>query len=130
MKKAKNLEIGKVVQVPTREFAPLRRGWNGWLFDVGIVKGFGKSKSGNPLVKVEYPAKSYGQKWVDFRGNEHIGERTVIEKWFMLDAVFEADLTFYKNQIEYPREHYTRGCYCEGTEFLIDKGILNPEAIV
>lgn len=125
MKKAKNLEIGKVVQVPTREFAPLRRGWNGWLFDVGIVKGFGTSKNGMPLIKVEYPTRSYGQKWKDFRGNDRIGERNTIIKWFPKDAVFEADLTFYKNQLEYPREKYMNGCYCEGLEFLLDKGILN-----
>jgi hypothetical protein len=31
MKKAFG-NIGEVVQVPVYEFAPWRRGWNGWLF--------------------------------------------------------------------------------------------------
>ena len=129
MKKVKNAKIGQVVQVPTYEFAPLRRGFNGWLFNVGIIKAFGKSKSGLPIIKVEYPAKSYAQRLHNIRGEEcGFGDRKTLEKWFLATAVFETDLTFQKNQIEHPREYYTRGCYCEDVEFLIDKGVLKIDA--
>ena len=125
MKKVKNAKIGQVVQVPTYEFAPFRKGFNGWLFNVGIIKAFGTSKkSGLPIIKVEYPARGYAQRWQNIRGEECFGERNTIEKWFLETAVFETDLTFQKNQIEHPREYYTQGCYCEDVEFLIDKGVL------
>ena len=32
MNQAKNIKVGDVVQFPCICFAPLRRGWNGWIF--------------------------------------------------------------------------------------------------
>lgn len=48
------VKAGDLVEVPRTQFAPLRRGWNGWLFSEAVVieKGIGK-KSGKPVIKVE-----------------------------------------------------------------------------
>ena len=36
MNQAKNIKVGDVVQFPCICFAPLRRGWNGWIFRAAI----------------------------------------------------------------------------------------------
>lgn len=30
--------VGQLVQIPAFEFAPMRSGWNGWIFRVGVIK--------------------------------------------------------------------------------------------
>lgn len=125
MRKAKDLSIGAVVQVPTYEFAPFRSGWNGWLFSAGIIKAHGKSKkTGLPIVKVEYPARGYKQKRYYANGTEAPMKADTIEKWFFVSAVFEFSLKSCKEEIKFPREHWCYKSYLEDTEFLIDKGIL------
>ena len=45
------LQVGDLIQVPRTQFAPMRRGWNGWLFSEAVVirKGIGrKSKRNTP----------------------------------------------------------------------------------
>lgn len=45
------LQAGDLVEVPRTQFAPMRRGWNGWLFSeavvirkgVGVMSGSGRS---------------------------------------------------------------------------------------
>lgn len=48
------VQEGDLVQVPRYQFAPMRRGWNGWLFSNAIVikKGIGR-KSQKPVITVE-----------------------------------------------------------------------------
>ena len=38
------LQAGDLVEVPRTQFAPMRRGWNGWLFSEAVVirKGVGR----------------------------------------------------------------------------------------
>lgn len=126
MKKATNLEIGKVIQFPKRQFAPFRHGWNGWLFGAGIIKDFGTAQSGARIVKVEFPVDNYAQKWVDFRGESREGERKTIERWFLENHIFEADSSFKRAEmdLEHPRDYWSKGCYNADTEFLIDKGVI------
>ena len=31
------LQAGDLVEVPRTQFAPMRRGWNGWLFSEAVV---------------------------------------------------------------------------------------------
>lgn len=38
MNQAKNIKVGDVVQFPCICFAPLRRGWNGWIFRAAIIR--------------------------------------------------------------------------------------------
>ena len=121
MKIAKNVKLGQVVQVPTYCFAPMRNGWNGWLFTKGIVTGFGTSKkTGNPMIKVEFPDRSYAQAYRKRDGSFGVCERTTTEKWFITSAVFETDIDL----PEYPRNRYETPSYNEEIEFFIDKGII------
>jgi len=75
------LAEGDLVQVPRYQFAPMRHGWNGWLFSDAIVisKGFGK-KTGKPVVKVEM--RTPGKVRNDYG---------TLEKLFFADCVFETD---------------------------------------
>ena len=59
------LQAGDLVEVPRTQFAPVRRGWNGWLFSEAVVirKGVGrKSKKNVVVVEMRTPAgkNSYG----------------------------------------------------------------------
>ena len=37
MKKVVNPYAGQLVQIPAYEFAPMRTGWNGWMFKAGVT---------------------------------------------------------------------------------------------
>jgi hypothetical protein len=124
MRKVKNIKIDQLVQVPTYCFAPNRSGWNGWLFTKGIVKAFGTSKTGNPLVKVEFPDRGYARAYRKRAGGFGIDERTTIEKWFITSAVFETDLDHQNWITQFPRDHFETPSYDHETEFLIDKGLV------
>lgn len=125
MKIAKNVKIGQPVEVPTYCFAPLRRGWNGWMFTKGIVKAFGTSKkTGNPLVKVEFPARTYAVAYRTIRGDIRVGERETIEKWFPTSEIFETDLHHQEWITQFPRDHFELPSYDHETEFLINKGLV------
>lgn len=41
------LQAGDLVEVPRTQFAPMRSGWNGWLFSEAVVirKGVGRNSS-------------------------------------------------------------------------------------
>lgn len=73
MKKA-NWKIGEKVSVPYYCFAPMRRGWNGWLFAEGeIVERLRRIKDNAPMATVEYTVD--GQTY---------------RKNFLMDRVFKA----------------------------------------
>lgn len=48
------INTGDLVQVPRVQFAPMRYGWNGWLFSSAVVirKGYGK-RTKEPVIVVE-----------------------------------------------------------------------------
>lgn len=52
MKKAK-IRVGEIVKVPTTQWAPNRRGWAGWLFEVGRVLRVYTGQTGKTCVEVE-----------------------------------------------------------------------------
>ena len=47
------LQAGDLVKVPRTQFAPMRSGWNGWLFSEAVVirKGVGRKSKRNWLGK-------------------------------------------------------------------------------
>lgn len=126
MRKAK-MKVGEIVQVPVYEFAPLRSGWNGWLFQAGIITRVLKGKeSGKMYAEVEYPSRNYAQRLRNIRGEDAgLAERKVLKKVFRAEAIFQFDVSSCKRSMEEcPREKYFNGCYDADTEFLIDKGII------
>lgn len=57
------LQAGDLVEVPRTQFAPMRSGWNGWLFSEAVVirKGVGrKSKKNVVVVEMRTPACNAG----------------------------------------------------------------------
>ena len=46
------LQAGDLVEVPRTQFAPMRSGWNGWLFSEAVVirKGVGRKSKRNVVV--------------------------------------------------------------------------------
>lgn len=61
MKAVKNPFVGQLVQIPAFEFAPMRSGWNGWIFRVGVIEKLYISKSGRKCAKVRYCTKTAGR---------------------------------------------------------------------
>lgn len=48
------VKVGDLVEVPRTQFAPMRRGWNGWLFSEAVVIQKGISpKNKRKVIKVE-----------------------------------------------------------------------------
>lgn len=54
MRKKRNVKVGDLVQFPYYMFAPMRSGWNGWLFRVGIVEKVFTTAAGKAGATVRY----------------------------------------------------------------------------
>lgn len=54
MKKCVKVNVGDVVEFPHHEFAPFRKGWNGWIFKTGIVNRLYTSTQGKPCAELIY----------------------------------------------------------------------------
>ena len=50
-----------MVQFPAYQFAPLRRGWNGWIFRAAIVNKVYTSKSGAKCANITYCSRIAGR---------------------------------------------------------------------
>lgn len=70
------LQAGDLVEVPRTQFAPMRSGWNGWLFSEAVVirKGVGRKSKRNVVVVVERDDVT-GCDWIRF----------LIEKGFLFN---------------------------------------------
>ncbi len=56
MRKKRNVKVGDLVEFPYYMFAPMRSGWNGWLFRVGIVEKVFTTAKGKAGATVRYCA--------------------------------------------------------------------------
>lgn len=99
------LQAGDLVEVPRTQFAPMRSGWNGWLFSEAVVirKGVGRKSKKNVVV-------------VEMRTPVAKNARNILKKYGIEDAE-----SFYKF-IE--RDDVTG---CDWIRFLIEKGFLFNE---
>lgn len=116
---------GDLVQVPRTQFAPMRSGWNGWLFSEAIVIRKGKGKStGRPMIVVNMriPGKSKN----DYES---------IEKSFFAEHVFETNAVqtakrFMKEDGVTSKEEFYQYIQCDDVtgadwiKFLVDNGFL------
>ena len=121
----KKLQPGDLVQVPRYQFAPMRHGWNGWLFSNAVVlrKGIEK-KSGKPVVTVEMCIPGKGQ-----------NNYETIKKSFFADCVFttygivNAKRIMQLHKIKSKEEFETfimqdNVTGCDWIKFLIDKDFI------
>ena len=104
------LQAGDLVEVPRTQFAPMRRGWNGWLFSEAVVirKGVGKNSYGT--IEATFYAENV------FTTPAAKNARNILKKYGIEDAE-----SFYKF-IE--RDDVTG---CDWIRFLIEKGFLLNE---
>lgn len=118
------LQVGDLVKVPRTQFAPMRWGWNGWLFSEAVVirKGIGrKSKKNVVTVEMITPAERNNYRTVkDTFYADCVFTTPAIEnaKHFLEREEIENAEDFYKF-IE--RDDVTG---CDWIRFLIEKGFL------
>ncbi len=118
------VKAGDLVQVPRYQFAPMRRGWNGWLFSEAIVirKGIGR-KSNKPVITVE------------MRTPKSTNDYGTAERTFRADYVFltngvEIARKFLKEDGIESKEEFEKAIESEEItgadwiKFLVDKGFL------
>ena len=113
-------------KVPRTQFAPMRSGWNGWLFSEAVVirKGVGrKSKKNVVVVEMRTPAgkNSYGTIEATFYAENVFTTPAVKNARNILKYGIEDAESFYKF-IE--RDDVTG---CDWIRFLIEKGFLFNE---
>ena len=118
MKKARNVKVGDLVQVPVYNFAPHRSGWNGWLFRVGVVENIYKGQaSGRKIARVRYACKLR---------DKYSLECEEALKDFYLENVFSYDFLLsdkrrYDEACEWEKAG-ERVCWCEDVAFLANNG--------
>lgn len=118
------LKEGDLVQVPTYQFAPMRRGWNGWLFSKAVVirKGIGK-KSGKPVVVLEVMHDAPHNRYTT-------SQQTFFADYVFQDSCIDNAKHFLKEYNIENKEQYNKwiaGDNVTGASwitFLIDKGFI------
>lgn len=120
MKNAKKVEIGDLVRIPVYQFVPMRRGWNGWIFRVGVVEKLYRSKSGKECATVRYCSRCAG------RYQLLPATETTIN--VLRDHCFECvPLAIYTRNYKAFREYEKTGeevCWDEDTAFLVQNGYI------
>ena len=119
MRKAKNIKVGDVVQFPWYEFAPMRKGWNGWLFRAAIVERLYTSTKGYKCAEIRYCSARAGR--------YQLLPNTEVTKKIRCDYLFEYD-------VEWTRKLYLEGleeekngeqvCWSEDIALLVNHGII------
>ena len=119
MKKAKNVKVGDIVQFPAYEFAPMRRGWNGWIFQVAIVERLYISKSGVKCAEIRYCSKRAGR--YQLLPNVEATAR------IKCDHLFEYNVDLARKLYLEGLEEEKNGeqvCWSEGIALLVNHGII------
>lgn len=123
MRKARNVKVGSVVEIPFYQFAPNRRGWNGWIFRLGIVeKIFIGAKTGRMCAKVKYIPHNPGR--------YEMFPVTYATKVVFLDNCFDpADTIKFQtdgmDRLEEVEKNGEKVCWAEDTALLIEAGVIN-----
>lgn len=115
----KNPKVGDVIQFPRTQFAPLRRGWNGWLFSAGIIEKLYTSKSGLKCATVRYCVRRAGRYELLPNVEATINLRR--------EHLFEYNLEFQANQIREFLEAEKAGekvCWSEDAALLVNHGLI------
>lgn len=120
MVKVKNPKVGQLVQIPVIEFAPYRKGWNGWIFRVGVIEKLYISKSGNKCATVRYCSKTAGR--------YKLLPNTETTKNLVLENIFEYNfLGLRSKQYKEFKEAEDEGeqiCWDQDTAFLVNHGFI------
>lgn len=121
MKRVKNPEIGQLVQIPVYEFAPLRAGWNGWIFRVGVVDKLYISKTGKKCAKVRYCTRCAGR--YQLLPCTEYSKGFVIENVFQWDGLALAQRNY--TELKAAEDNGEPVCWDEDTAFLLQNGYIH-----
>lgn len=121
MKAVKNPRVGQLVQIPVFQFAPMRSGWNGWIFRVGVIEKLYISKSGRKCAKVRYCNSRAGR--------YQLLPCTEYSKGFVIENVFQWDmLTLVQRnytELKAAEDNGEPVCWGEDTAFLLQNGYIH-----
>lgn len=119
MKKIKNPKVGMIIQFPRTQFAPLRRGWNGWLFSAGIIEKLYTSRSGQKCATVRWCRRIAGR--YTLFPNEETTTNVKVEHLFEYPLEFRVKMT--KNYLECEKKG-EQICWSEDSALLINHGFI------
>ncbi len=123
MKKANDIKVGSIVYIPTKQFAPMRKGWNGWLFDLGIVeKVYRGNKSGKMCASVKYVARRGGR--YDLLPVTY-ATKNVYFDWCFDPSTTIACSKHNMKEFEDAEKAGEKVCWDNDTAFLVDNGIID-----
>lgn len=118
------IQAGDLVEVPRTQFAPMRHGWNGWLFSNAVVirKGYGK-RTKEPVIVVEM--------MIPKARNDY----KTIQRTFYADEVFQTNaIELAKDRVDFREIKSKEAFYqyikdedvtgCDWIKFLVDKGFI------
>lgn len=118
MRKARNIKVGDVVQFPAYEFAPLRKGWNGWIFRAAIVERLYTSTKGFKCAEIRFCSQ--------LAGRYQLLPNVEATKKIRCDYLFEYDVEFWRKQYLEGLEAEKNGeqvCWSEDIALLVNHGI-------
>ena len=121
MKKVNAPKVGQLVKVPVYEFAPMRSGWNGWIFRVGIIEKLYISKAGNKCARVRYCS--------GLAGRNQVTDCHEYSKGWLVSNVFQYEGNLANEQKSYDEykaceENGEVVCWDEDTAFLLKNGFI------
>ena len=92
------LQAGDLVEVPRTQFAPMRSGWNGWLFSEAVVirKGVGRKSKRN--TEVSELQNSNGKPQIIIQQERKITCGMQI-KWVLIYRLYRTPITVLQSRI-------------------------------
>lgn len=122
MRNAENIKVGDIVQFPCICFAPLRNGWNGWIFRAAIVERLYVSKKGIPCAVVRYCSRIAGR--YQLLPCQEATTKVAIKN------LFEFNLKLCKERYKELKAYEDAGeevCWDNDTALLVNHGVLSAE---
>ena len=111
MKHVKNAKVGQPVEVSVYEFAPMRTGWDGWIFRVGVVEKLYVGNANYSCVRVRFYLN--GQEQTKGFIAEHVFEYKYLN-------MSQKDYT----ELKADEEAGKKVCYPEDMIFLAENGFI------
>lgn len=120
MKKVRNPKVGQLVQIPVYEFAPMRSGWNGWIFRVGTIEKLYIGKTGKKCATVKYCSNTAGR--YELLPCTEATKNLVIENVFEWDTLDFAQKSY--TEFKQCEENGEQVCWDQDTAFLLNNGFI------
>lgn len=120
MKKVVNVKVGDVIEFPLYQFAPLRSGWNGWIFRAGIVDEI-YIKNGVKCAKVRYCSRRAGR--YELFGSLYQEHTVNVRFGRLFEYDVERERRFYLSAIE-AEKNGEEVCWSEDIALLANNGII------